>query len=477
MQPRFAEAAMNLGNCLKDQDRYAEAIESFQNAVDWRPNYANAHLNLANTLWKAKDAAKRAVHHYLEYLRLQPPKCDILLSLGAAHADLGDRDSAVKCYQQAAALEPDNIEVDAAFGSDSSVRGETAQAAHYYRKIADKHPECLLKRLRAESVCEIIPPDNAYITEYRQRLSETLDRLNTDSLHLDLDKLHLSGAEPPMAIAYQGRDDRALKQQYASLFVSRISPVKLRPRTGSKPRLGVVVTNGHEGVYAECLGRLVMRLAQRSEMDVTVICSRAGANIIPHILGESMVRYLPLPDTIPTSAARLAEAEFDLLHYWEVGTDSMNYFLPFFRPAPVQSACWGWPVTTGHPHMHHFVSSRWIEPEDAAVHYAEQVVPLETLPTWYARPPVPSPLRRRATFGWPENGRVYFCTQNLRKYHPDFDPVLADILQRDPEGKVFVIEDSCSRTSAGVYMPDSHRNFPTWRLGWSWCLEKYGSII
>lgn len=440
LQPQFAEAAMNLGNCLKDQDRYADAIESFQSAVDWRPTYANAHLNLANTMLK-EGRAKRAVQHYLEYLRLQPPKCDILLSLGGAYADLGERDNATRYYQQAAALEPDNAEVDAALGSDWLTRGEITQATHYFRRISDRQPGSLLKRLRTESLCEIIPPSNEYIDDYRARLSETLDCLQTESLELEFDKLQSSGVEPPMALAYQGRDDRAIKEQYAKLFSQKINPVELPRRTG-KPHLGVVVTNGHEGVYAECLGRLVARLAKSPEMDVTVVCSRAGANIIPYLLGESPVRYLPLPDGIAESAARIVQSGIDLLHYWEVGTDSTNYLLPYFRPAAVQSACWGWPVTTGQPHIQYFVSSRWIEPDDSAAHYTEQVVALETLPTWYARPPVPQPLRSRSTFGWPEKGRIYFCTQNLRKYHPDFDPILADILRKDPEGRVYAIEDA-----------------------------------
>ncbi len=440
LQDKFAAAALNLGNTLKDQNRYPEAIEWFQKTIDWQPNYANAHLNLANTLLK-EGHVRRAVRHYHDYLRLQPARCDVLLSLGGAYADLGEHDNARTYYQQAAVLEPDSSDVDAVLGQVELVEGDIVQAAANYRRIAARQPDCLLKRLRADTLCEIIPPSNASIDDYRTNLTATLTRLQTAPLQLDLEHLHSSWAEPPMAIAYQGRDDRALKEQYAGLFTQRISPLKLSPRTGP-PRLGVVVTSGHEGVYAECLGRLVGRLACSKDLDVTIICSRAGANIIPHLLGKSTIRYLPLADSVPESANRLAAAQFDLLHYWEVGTDSMNYFLPFFRPAPVQSACWGWPVTTGHPFIQYFVSSQWIEPHNAQAHYSEQLVPLETLPAWYLRPPVPREPRSRADVGWPAQTRIYLCTQNLRKYHPDFDPVLAAILRRDPEGQIFAIDDS-----------------------------------
>jgi protein O-GlcNAc transferase len=445
----FAEAAMNLGNTLKDQERHAEAIEWFQKTVEWRPDYANAHLNLANTLW-GEGRVQRAVQHYLEFLRLHPPRCDVLISLGGAYADLGEMANAKKYYEQASGLDPDHAAVDTALGQASFAQGQIESAAKYYARIAAQRPDCLLKRLRVESLCEIVAPSAIYIDEYRTRLKESLLRLQAERFRFDVDELHSSGAEPPMLLAYQGRDDRELKEQYAALFTRKIPACELPSRSG-KPHLGIVVTNGHEGVYAECLGRLVARLANRAEMNVTVICSQAAANIIPHLLGPSAVRYLVLPIGVAKSAARIAEVGFDLLHYWEVGTDSTNYFLPFFQAAPVQSACWGWPVTTGQAHIRYFVSSRWIEPDDGATHYTEQLVPLETLPTWYTRPPVPSMLRGRGEFGLPAQGRIYLCTQNIRKYHPDFDPVLADLLRQDVHGRVCLIGDAQTEVSRQLH--------------------------
>ena len=38
-----------------------------------------------------------------------------------------------------------------------------------------------------------------------------------------------------------------------------------------------------------------------------------------------------------------------LIYFWEVGTDTTNYFLPFCRLAPVQCTGWGWPETSAAP--------------------------------------------------------------------------------------------------------------------------------
>ena len=40
-------------------------------------------------------------------------------------------------------------------------------------------------------------------------------------------------------------------------------------------------------------------------------------------------------------------AEFDVLYHWEVGSDVTNYFLPFFKLAPVQCTGAGLPATSG----------------------------------------------------------------------------------------------------------------------------------
>jgi predicted O-linked N-acetylglucosamine transferase (SPINDLY family) len=439
MQPQFAEAAFNLGNTLKDCGRTSEAVVCFQQAVTWRPNYAKAHLNLANAL-RAEGRLPRALVHYQQHLQLQPPRVEVLLSLAGVHADLGEQDLARECTLQAAALEPENTAVVTALGNAAIATGDVAEARTQYGKLAKAQPRSLLPRLRLEALNPVIPQSVEEIEENRSRLMNVIGELRDQRLALNVSLLHASGAEPPMAWAYQGLDNRPLKEAYAGLFSDLIKPVEHKRRTG-KPRVGVVVTDGHEGVYSECLGRLVNQLPDE-DLDVSVVCSAAGENILKHLLGDTGMCYFTIPDRVDEAAARLSDAEFDLLHYWEIGTGSLNYFLPFFRPAPVQSTCWGWPVTSGQSGVDYFVSSDLLETVEADAHYSERLVRLSTLPTWYKKPPAPRERVSRESCGLPTNGQVYLCTQNLRKYHPDFDLVLGEILRRDPNGHVCVIDDS-----------------------------------
>ncbi|MBI3465223.1 MAG: hypothetical protein HY000_19530, partial [Planctomycetes bacterium] len=134
--------------------------------------------------------------------------------------------------------------------------------------------------------------------------------------------------------------------------------------------------------------------------------------------------------------------QFDWLHYWEIGTDATNYYLPFFQPALGQSTCWGWPMTSGNPRVDSYLSCEQLEPPQGQEHYSERLVLLKRLPTYFIRPAVPSGAYPRSHFGMEENARVYLCTQNLRKFHPDFDPLLADLLRSDPQGLLLIIADA-----------------------------------
>jgi predicted O-linked N-acetylglucosamine transferase (SPINDLY family) len=181
---------------------------------------------------------------------------------------------------------------------------------------------------------------------------------------------------------------------------------------------------------------------------VSLVCSRAGANVLRQWVRNPEVEYLLLPERIDQAASRIREARIDHLHYWEVGTDSTNYFLPFFRPAPVQSAGWGWPVTSGNPCIDYFVSAKPLESDQSDRHYTERLFCLPSLPTCYPRPPVPTHLKSRQQYGLRDEDHVYLCVQNLRKLQPLFDPLLAEILRSDSKGRLLLIADQQPKITA-----------------------------
>jgi predicted O-linked N-acetylglucosamine transferase (SPINDLY family) len=135
------------------------------------------------------------------------------------------------------------------------------------------------------------------------------------------------------------------------------------------------------------------------------------------------------------------------LYYWEVGTDATNYFLPFLRLAPVQCTSWGVQVTSGVPQIQYYLSSELVEPSGAASHYSERLVTARTLLCYRSRQQPGKPGMSRLRFGFDRAEHLYVCPQQLGKMHPDFDRPLAQLLRRDPCGKLVLTADTRSQAA------------------------------
>jgi len=105
-RPTFALALLNLGRLLITQKRYTEAIDALSRATDARPDSADSHFLLGETYLKLKLGSK-AVPQLNEALRLDPNgKADAHLLLAALYEGAGMRDRAANEYEQFLAKRP-----------------------------------------------------------------------------------------------------------------------------------------------------------------------------------------------------------------------------------------------------------------------------------------------------------------------------------------------------------------------------------
>jgi predicted O-linked N-acetylglucosamine transferase (SPINDLY family) len=134
------------------------------------------------------------------------------------------------------------------------------------------------------------------------------------------------------------------------------------------------------------------------------------------------------------------------LYDWEIGSDALNYFLPFLRLAPVQGTSWSTLVTSGVPNVDYYLSSDLVERDDAQADYSERLVRLASLLSCQPRQTLPAPARDRTDLGLPAGKQLYVCPQNLIKLHPDFDDLAAGILRTDGDGVLVVKHGRWPRT-------------------------------
>lgn len=444
LAPNWADAHFGLANTLRQLDRVADALAEFERTVALDPGHAKAWYNRANLL-REEGRLAEADRDYQRAIAADPGLTDAVVNRAATLGDRHQWAAAEVCYRSAAAARPDDADLAASLAGALLAQGQTAEAAALLAANETRAAAPAVVRFRRETLLPPVPASLESIAASQHHLTEVLERARRGPPDVDPTRLHHPGLEPPLALAYYGGDVRPWMEGYAALYAPQIRAGDFQPPAGGTCRVGVVVTNGHEGVYDRCLGRLIERIVAAGRVDVVLACSQAGRNVLRHLRPSFPGKYLVLPRRVDEAANLLRQTGCDLLHYWEVGTDATNYFLPFFRPAPIQCATWGWPVTTGNPRVDWYVSSALLEPADGDSHYTERLVRLPSLPTCYERPPAPlppaTPAARRRKFGGDAHTPIYLCGQNLRKIHPDFDGILGDLLARDPKGRVVVIAD------------------------------------
>ena len=493
--PAFALAYLKLGEALSRLGQLAEAVQVLDRAVELQPAQAGPKLQLADALMRSGslDAARR---QYERACDLEPGNSAAANNLGTVCQELGDHAAAAAAYgralsgfarlcrvtfqsgclvQQAARLSRGRRPLWPRARCDQSwPKPRPRWLSRCTSKVAATRPGvgsrtrpggfpaawCCNCAARTVSTCV---HSNEAIDEYRQSVSAQLADISTSFANKPklsigaLQELADSGCFPPVDWAYQGRDDRSLKSHFADLLATAVvrHSADSPGRTAGLPRLAFLVTAGSEGVFLRGMAGVVARL-DANRFQVAVVCPPAAVDRCRREIGNSAVSFLPLPQALPAAVAAIRAACFDLVYFWEIGTSGLNYFLPFFRLAPVQCTSWGWPITSGIPQVDYFISSSQIEPPNGAEHYRESLVLLGELPNFYECPAAVVPADR-AEFGWDMRQHVYFCGQSPRKIHPDFDELIGEILRQDPRGVVALVAATLAPVTAALQARISRR--------------------
>jgi tetratricopeptide (TPR) repeat protein len=105
-RPDFAEARNNIGNTMFLKGNLDEAAIHYRHALRLRPDYVEAHNNLGMAL-AGSGQPDEAIYHYRQALRLNQHSAETHNNLGGALLEQGKSGEAVACFQQALRLKPD----------------------------------------------------------------------------------------------------------------------------------------------------------------------------------------------------------------------------------------------------------------------------------------------------------------------------------------------------------------------------------
>ncbi len=440
IKPDFVEALNNLGTVLTRLGQFQRGIESYRLAIHFRPGFMAAHNNLGACL-NSLGQLDEAEASYRQALALSPNSPATLNNLGAVFNTLGKTGEAIDCFHKALSVCPGLIDAWGNLGVAHQIQGQLNEAEAAYGNALRLQPTNNRLRIQCATMLPPVYDSRAHLEACRERFVTQIARLRDDQVALDPTSELLP---VNFYLAYQGLNDRDLQRTLGELYgrhIPRTPPVmSFRPRAQDRRvRIGFV-SKFFRNHTIGTLTRGLMAQLSRTDFHVTAVSFGLHQDETADAIRRAADAAVAIPEQIPMAREIVAGLDFDVLFYPDIGMDPASYTLAFSRLAPVQCVTWGHPLTTGIPNVDYFISSELLEPADAQRHYTEHLVQLKSLPVYYDFPVRGGGQKPREAFGLPPTGTLYVCPQSLFKFHPDFDAALCEILERDPTGRLVLID-------------------------------------
>ena len=436
----------NIGLALLSLERFDEAQRAFDHAVSIDPSLAMAHFNLGR-VHKLRGDNRRALEHAHAAAQADARLTDAHLLLGDLYGMARNAEAAERSLAAAVRSAPTSAKARNAYAEHLASVGRPAEAREMYRVIWRDNPQDLKAALGASLLLPQVYHSRDELLRWRSDYLQGLERLEAAK-----DSFHFRSARDAMLqarwtnfyLAYQGMEDVRPQSRFGDFMRDVLAPAlpdlaRPRPKPARRERLRVGFCSHF---FFNCTaGRYFaswIRRLDRRRFESYVYYTNEWVADDTRAIAADADRFMHLPGRSPDLVARhIAGDELDVLVYPELGMHTDTFALGSLRLAPVQVAGWGHPVTTGLPHIDWFLSSAPMEPADAQSHYRERLALLPGLGTNYALPQT-SATGGRAEFGLPEGDHLYLVPQSLFKIHPDNDELFAEIMARDPRGRLIL---------------------------------------
>ncbi|MEJ5243271.1 MAG: tetratricopeptide repeat protein [Desulfomicrobiaceae bacterium] len=441
LDPENISYRIILADYLDKSGNVEQAAQILQEATAIDPDSFVAWNNYGNMLRKlmcldqAKDAFARA--HTIN------PKHEVpLINLACLANDQYDIGAALEYAQKAFALAPESPKVLQLLGISLSNVDRCEDAAAIFEKLLAV-ADTLENRFRYWLLLPWVFQSRAEIDRWRQRFAQGIAELMRSTGTLDGESV----VGDYFRLPYQGQDDRPLMEALCRVFRAKAPQINVtaphcrrwRMPRGRRIRLGICSHGLCNHPVAKFTSGFIREI-DRSRFEVFVIHTpQTKHDPLRAKINTWADQVVDLPPGYSHQVERMAAVALDALFLPNV-TEEKNLYLGCARLAPVQFTSWGIASTSGIDTLDYYISSHVIEPCDAIHHYTERLILLDHLPAYFAFIVAPDSIPDRSYWQIDDHRPLYFCPQNLFKYHPDFDKVLEEIAKRDHNAQFVFIE-------------------------------------
>lgn len=388
LNPGYFSADYNLGVIFLEKGEYKEAIKFFQKTIDIDHNNENAFINIGNA-FKAMNRIDKAENYYKQALKINPASLLPLNNLGVISQEKGNIEEAVSYYEKFLKKEPDNPSV----------------LENYLDQL-----QYACKWEKASQALNLIFPNiQANIDENKKpgiRPFQSLRLVDDPEFHLKIANAYL----PPLP---EKQFQHIKKQGNKKIHIGYLSSdFKDHP-------IGHILSNyidmhDKDTFHITCYSRT-------TEKDSFYKKIKKASNEIYDI------RNLGYKN----AAEKIFNDGIDILVDLTGHTNSSNFPILMYKPAPIQVSYLGFLGTSGAEYMDYIISDKVVTPENVQRYYSEK---LAFLPDCYqvldySHLPQGQTYSRK-DFGLPEKSIVFCSFNQPYKYEQKIFETWIKILKR-----------------------------------------------
>ena len=444
-EPSRWDLQFNLANAYRTSGQHASARDAYARALTIRPEDGRTWNNLGVSLHEEGEFGG-AIDCFRKALAAAPDDVDGENNLGSALQGAGRPEDALSHFARALQLAPEHAFAPRNIAQSLQELGRYEEALSAYQDALRRTPSDAL-RVRAATVLPVVPDSGGQILEARERFAREIETLRQAGIRIDRPEREIASCS--FHLAYHGKNDRPLLEALSSLYLSACPDLawtspSLHPRGAAADRIKVGFVSRF--LYSHSIGKTSRGLIEqldRNRFEVIAIhVPPPRDDAMGRAIRAAADRNVDLPYDLAGARAAIAALDLDVLFFQEIGMDAFTYFLAFARLAAVQCVSFGHPDTTGIPNMDWWVSAENFEPEDCADHYSEGLWQARDVGTlaYYHWPKSAGEFRSRSELGLPEERALYFCPHSVFRLHPDFDAILAALLDADPACEILLLE-------------------------------------
>lgn len=247
----------NYARLLQDASLPIKAEEQWRKVVELMPHYAPPYYSLGNTL-DAQNRSAEALIFFRQALRLRPDSLEARNGLGLALDNLGQVDEAKREFQKALQLKPGFAEARINLGQLLARQNKMAEAAQEYRAVLRLNSNSVAAHVNLGKLLSQQGQSDEAIAHYREALR----------------------ADPKHAVAHYNLGNALAARQNPAALEEYAAAVRFDPKfTEARYNLALLLANG--GRNADALEQLreVVRLRPEfaeGHLNLGVALAKAG---------------------------------------------------------------------------------------------------------------------------------------------------------------------------------------------------------